>query len=264
MVRVGDSCGCAQGKFAQGSICVSQCQNDELLDKDGNCYTCGLNQVISNGQCVCAAGYTLSSCGVCVLACQADQFTFQGVCATCPLNTVFNVAIKGCACPNGFYKTTSGVCEKLVLQAISCPSGQYFDSSNGCQACSPTCATCKSATQCLTCANAGYLANPQGVCTTICGDGLIVGAETCDTGKSSSPGCSSCQIQSGYTCSGQPSVCRSNAPIVTPPVPQNKTIQDPPISSGAGLSQVGKTSINSNNVYVTLKTNPVFTFNNPT
>lgn len=262
MIKVGDACGCPQGKFAQGSICVSQCQNDELLDKDGNCYTCGLNQVISNGQCVCAVGYTLSSCGVCVLGCQAGQFAFQGACATCPLNTVFNPAINGCTCPSGFYKTTSGVCEKLVLQAINCPSGQYFDSSSGCQACSPSCATCKSATQCLTCANAGYSANSQGVCTAICGDGLIVGAETCDSGKSSSLGCSGCQIQSGYTCSGQPSVCRSIAPTVVQP-PKNETTTKIP-QSGPGLSQVGKASINSNNVYVTLKTNPVFTFNNPT
>lgn len=111
MVRIGDTCTCTQGKIAQGSLCVSQCQNDELLDKDGNCYTCSLNQVISaNGQCVCSAGYTLNDCGVCVLSCLSGQFTFQGACATCPLNTVFNSAINGCSCPNGFYMNTNGVC----------------------------------------------------------------------------------------------------------------------------------------------------------
>ena len=264
MIYNGNSCACPQGKIAQGSLCISQCQNDELLDSDGNCFTCGLNQVISNGQCICSTGYTLSSCGVCVLSCQSDQFSFQGSCAACPLNTIFNSAINGCSCPSGFYMNTYGVCEKLTLQPIACPSGQYFDSSSGCQACSSSCATCKSATQCLTCKAAGFSANAQGVCNPTCGDGIIVSSEGCDTGSSYSAGCLSCQIQSGYTCSGQPSVCRSTAPAPTPtPVP-TPTPTPAPTPASAALAQLGTTNINSNNVFITLKTSQTFTFANPT
>jgi hypothetical protein len=262
----GNTCSCPQGKVAQGSLCISQCQNDELLDKQGNCYTCGLNQVIANGQCVCASGYSFNSCGVCVLSCSANQFAFQGACATCPLNTVFNTAINGCACPSGFYMDTYGVCQKLVLQAVTCASGQYFDSNNGCTACSSSCKTCKSATQCITCATAGYSANSQGVCTAVCGDGLIVASESCDTGSNYSAGCVGCQIQTGYACSGQPSVCQSTTPVQTPSTPSTPTTPVTPTApAGApGLSQLGSTNINSNNVFITLQTNPTFTFQNPT
>jgi Domain of unknown function (DUF4215) len=170
---------------------------------------------------------------------------------------------------------TYGVCQKLTLQPLNCPAGQYFDSNNGCQACSASCQTCKSANQCITCANAGYSANSLGVCTPICGDGIIVGTETCDAGSSSSAGCINCKIQSGYACSGQPSVCRSTAPTpaptpkptpIQPSNPTNPTTPSDPIipSSGSALSQTGKTSINSNNVFVSLKTSQTFTFNNPT
>ena len=71
MVYNGNSCGCPAGKTAQGSLCISQCQNDELLDKDGNCYTCGANEAISRGQCTCQTGYNRNECGVCTLSCSA-------------------------------------------------------------------------------------------------------------------------------------------------------------------------------------------------
>lgn len=276
MIYNGNTCACPAGKISQGSLCISQCQNDELLDSKGNCYTCGLNQIISGGKCVCAAGYTQNSCGVCILSCGSNQFPFQGACATCPLNTIFNSAINGCACPTGYYMDNYGVCQKLVLKAITCPDGQYFDSNNGCTPCNSTCKTCKSATQCLTCASSGYSANSQGVCNPICGDGLIVGSETCDTGNNPSAGCIGCQIQPGYTCSGQPSVCQSTAPPTpaqptTPSVPTMTpsapamTPSAPTAPAGAApLVQVGNANINSNNVFITLQTNPTFTFSNPT
>ena len=188
---------------------------------------------------------------------------FQGACAVCPLNTIFNSAINGCSCPQGFYMDTYGVCQKLQIKPISCSSGQYFDSNNGCVACSSSCATCRSATECISCATAGYVPNAQGACVPRCGDGLIVGNEQCDTGSASSPGCVQCRIQSGYACSGQPSICKSNIPT-----PVNNTIippvEGPNITGGVALAQSGKTSINSNNVFITLKTGTTFTFNNPT
>lgn len=276
MIYNGQNCACPAGKTLVGSSCISQCQSDELLDSNGNCYTCGLNQVISNGKCTCAAGYALSSCGVCILSCQSNQFAFQGGCATCPLNTIFNNAINGCSCPTGFYMDSYGICQQLVLKAITCQDGQYFNSNTGCEACSPTCKTCKSANYCTSCSATGFSANSQGLCVAVCGDGNILGLETCDTGSSYSSGCVGCQIQSGWSCSGQPSVCRANAPVVQPTQPTQPTQPQVPIipetgsgssdtaSNAATLVQVGKINTNSNNVFITLKSNPTFTFANPT
>lgn len=53
----------------------------------------------------------------------------------------------------------------------------------------------------------------------ICGDGKIGGAELCDDGNQlSGDGCNSvCQVEPGYTCTGEPSVCDNNrAPTVDP------------------------------------------------
>ena len=262
----GRSCGCAQGKVLQGMTCVSQCQSDELLDASGNCYTCSTNQVISNGRCVCKTGYSLNSCGVCTLSCGNNQFPFQGGCAICPLNTIYKAEINGCDCPTGYYKDNFGVCQKLVLKPIDCPAGQYFDSNNGCSACPGSCKTCSSATKCTSCATAGYAPNSAGVCTPKCGDGLIIGAETCDTGNINSPGCVNCQITSGYTCAGQPSICKSNTPVtpVTPPTPPTPPTPVTPISNKPHLYQTGVANVNTNNVFITLATNPTFTFRDET
>ena len=54
----------------------------------------------------------------------------------------------------------------------------------------------------------GYTCNGP-VCTTTCGDGIAAGLETCDDGNAvDGDGCSSaCAAETGYTCSGAPSVC---------------------------------------------------------
>nr|WP_237726584.1 Ig-like domain-containing protein [Corallococcus coralloides] len=51
----------------------------------------------------------------------------------------------------------------------------------------------------------------------LCGDGVLGGSEACDDGNQrSGDGCNSvCQVEPGYTCTGQPSVCDNNsAPTV--------------------------------------------------
>lgn len=242
------------------------------MDSNGNCYTCGANQVISNGQCVCISGYSLSSCGVCQLSCASNQFIFQGGCAVCPLNTVYKSEINGCDCPTGYYKDNFGVCQQLVLKPITCNAGQYFDSSKGCITCPGSCKTCSSATVCTACTSTGFAPNGNGVCAPQCGDGLIIGNETCDTGLSYSPGCISCQIQNGYTCSGQPSLCKTNTPTPQPAPTPSPTPTNTTNSSGSGtginnlkgLFQSGNVNVNSNNVFITLKTNPTFNFPSPT
>ncbi|WP_426749800.1 Ig-like domain-containing protein [Myxococcus sp. Y35] len=47
----------------------------------------------------------------------------------------------------------------------------------------------------------------------VCGDGVLGGFETCDDGNQrSTDGCSSvCEVEPGYTCTGQPSVCDDNS-----------------------------------------------------
>ena len=293
----GRSCGCPSGKVLKGSMCVSQCQSDELLDVNGNCFTCGSNQVISNGQCVCSTGYSLNSCGVCTLTCGSGQFPFQGGCAICPLNTIYKAEINGCDCPSGYYKNIFGVCEQLVLRPIDCAAGQYFDANNGCVACPGSCKTCSSANKCDTCATQGYTPNSAGVCTPKCGDGIITSPETCDTGNKYSSGCKNCQVQTGYTCTGQPSVCRPPRPAPSvcgdgvingtetcdtgngpatgcancQVIPNYKCIGQPsvcspsnvtPPPSGKALYQHGPVNVNANNVFATLKTSTTYTFHN--
>jgi hypothetical protein len=40
------------------------CNNDQLVDSNGNCYSCPINSVISNGICVCKKGY-VKNCDTC-------------------------------------------------------------------------------------------------------------------------------------------------------------------------------------------------------
>lgn len=203
----------------------------------------------------------------------------------CPLNTVYKAEINGCDCPTGQYKDLYGVCQQLVLRPINCSAGQYFDQTNGCVACPGSCSTCSSATVCTACATTGFVPNSAGVCTPKCGDGLILGSETCDTGNAFSSGCINCQIQPGFTCTGQPSVCRAPTPVTptpttpsTPSVPSTPSTPSTPSAPSTpstpttpsvptavqSLYQSGTANVNSNNVFITLKTNPTFTFNNPT
>jgi len=79
-----------------------------------------------------------------------------------------------------------------------------------------------------------------------CGDGLISNQEQCDTGSMSQTGCINCIISQGYTCIGQPSIC---TPTVVPP-------------SGDSLTLVGQPNSNTNNVFITLRSTPTFTFPN--
>lgn len=209
----------------------------------------------------------MNSCGVCELSCANNEFTFQGACATCPLNTLYNAATNGCVCPQGFYMDSYGICQKLVLKPIDCPNGQYFDSEKGCVACQGDCKTCKSANVCTACNAEGYAPDSFGKCQPKCGDGLIVGNEACDSGNKYDPGCLNCKIQTNYSCYGQPSVCRST--VTVPSTPAAPTTPSTPVATptaptGVSLTQVGSVNINSNNVFITLKTTPAFTFANPT
>ncbi|MCP3100454.1 Ig-like domain-containing protein [Myxococcus sp. K15C18031901] len=64
----------------------------------------------------------------------------------------------------------------------------------------------------------------------ICGDGVLGGSELCDDGNQlSGDGCNSvCEVEPGYTCTGQPSVCDNNAAPTVEDV-QATTAEDTPV-----------------------------------
>jgi cysteine-rich repeat protein len=198
--------------------------------------------VISNGVCTCQSNYLLNNAtGRCDLACAASQFVYQGRCAQCPLNLIYRPEINGCSCPNGMYLDNYGVCEIIILPPVTCSAGSYFDSVKGCVSCPAGCKTCSSATVCTSCSLNGYSVQ-NNVCAPLCGDGLIVGNETCDN-KGIGQGCSStCQIQPFYVCSGQPSVCIYNGPAVCGDgmIETGETCDDGNSRSGDGCSSTCK------------------------
>ena len=144
------------------------------MDDNGLCYKCPIYEVISTDRkCVCQTNYARnSSNSKCELTCSSGQFKYQGRCAQCPLNLQYRPEISGCACPDGQYLNTYGVCEKVILTPVTCDAGFYFDSSRGCVACLNGCQTCSSANVCLTCTQKGFSVVNR-VCQASCGDGLI-------------------------------------------------------------------------------------------
>jgi len=74
-------------------------------------------------------------------------------------------------------------------------------------------ATCTNTPGVFSCTcNAGF--SGDGIsCATVCGDGIVAGAEGCDDGNATSgDGCHAmCVVEGGWTCGGSPSVCQSGA-----------------------------------------------------
>lgn len=164
---------CPFGKDELGSSCVARCESNELLDKNGNCYSCGQNMVISNGSCICANGYVQDGCGGCKINCRSNEFQFMGLCAICPMSTIYMKDINGCVCPNGYYLDgNTNSCEKSPFVIPDCSIGTFYDSSsNKCSACPSSCISCLLANKCTNCLQ-GYNLR-EGTCQSICGDGLI-------------------------------------------------------------------------------------------
>lgn len=203
------------------------------------------------------------------------------------MNLQYRTEIKGCACPDGLYLNNYGVCEKVTLTPVTCDAGFFFDNNKGCVACPAGCKTCNSATACTACTQNGFQV-VNGLCQTVCGDGVIAGTEQCDDrNKIANDGCSAtCTIENLWNCTGQPSVCQYNGPSVcgngrvekgeecddgnlingdgcsnrcqkeTVPIPSNNT------NTTKGLKLGADVNTNINNVFVVLKTDKVFTFTN--
>lgn len=180
-----------------------------MIDPSGFCYTCPVNEVISNGQCVCKSGYTRSAAnGFCTLVCAANQHLINGRCASCVLNTVYNPTLKACVCPTGSFINLLGVCEAFTPPPVECQAGQYYSSSLGCLSCPAGCKTCESALKCTSCTISTYVPNGAS-CVMPCGNGKKESSEQCDDGNNrNGDGCSStCATEFGWTCNGTPSVC---------------------------------------------------------
>ncbi|AKT38688.1 uncharacterized protein CMC5_028360 [Chondromyces crocatus] len=61
----------------------------------------------------------------------------------------------------------------------------------------------------------GSSAGEGGSSSIVCGDGRVEGAEACDDGNTTpNDGCTSCGIDDGFLCQGQPSVCELSTRIV--------------------------------------------------
>lgn len=110
---------------------------------------------------------------LCENNCKPGQFLYNGRCAVCALNTVYDSSIRACVCPQGFYKDNKGICTQSVIPPIECTEGKYYDAANGCLACPAGCSACKDANTCTKCTIAGLV--PQGSkCVAQCGDGNIL------------------------------------------------------------------------------------------
>lgn len=109
------------------------------------------------------------------------------------------------SCQNGFFCDAAGQCISTSCTPTANPCGTRVcgTATNGtCGAvnCGPNNGLCDPGFEC----NQG-----TGQCITLCGNGIINTDEACDDGNTNNgDGCSNvCQIEGGWTCSGQPSTC---------------------------------------------------------
>ena len=169
---------------------------------------------------------------------------------------VYSPLFQGCSCPQGYYYSSILSLCLSSPDILTCPIGQYINNiTKSCKICSSHCLNCNENNICLAC-EAGYNVNSTtGLCTPICGDGIVVAGEQCDSYNRYDPGCIGCVVSWGYNCVGQPSVC---SPVSVPPSPPPSV--PPPSQQNSSLTLTSTPSISSNNIFITLKTSPVFTF----
>ena len=167
-------------------------------------------------------------------------------CLSCDAVNNFGFSGSACDCVSPYLlQSSTGTCQTCsTLQPMCqlcstettcmlCLTGSYLDGSNQCQPCPVGCTTCSSLTVCTTCDSAsqytlvgtmcqcsvGYTPAPiTGICSAVCGDGLVASSEACDDGNLvNGDGCSStCQIEANYSCfafPGQPSTCSYSQPL---------------------------------------------------
>ena len=138
-------------------------------------------------------------------------------CMTCPMGCTGAMgAISGPTCGDGAVSTANNEeCDGANLNTQTCAGLGFTGGTLTCTGCSFTTSACQ------LCGNnriePGETCEPPGsaTCTATCqsvvnscGNGALNGSETCDDGNTSTgDGCAACSIESGYSCSGAPSVC---------------------------------------------------------
>jgi hypothetical protein len=92
------SCVCFTGLGRTNGVC-GVCAVGTIPDSNGNCAGCSTNQVLYNGQCICANGYISNQYGVCTVCSQVTgAFLVGSQCATCPGNLIYDGT--QCGCPS--------------------------------------------------------------------------------------------------------------------------------------------------------------------
>jgi cysteine-rich repeat protein len=228
----------AEDKNGDGNFDTLDCQGPKGDPATFSTQTCPTNQVMiginSDDTIICQLPATTAACGNGVVEAgeQCDGANLNGnACTTlggtggtlscstaCTLDTA-NCIFTGGACTPGQQvpNQISGDCQQLVCdngQIISTVDDTDLPASNSCMQ-----ATCNAGVPSLTFSSAGAACNSNGgdhcdgagncVTQAVCGNGIVESGESCDDGAlQSGDGCnSSCQIESGFACTGSPSVC---------------------------------------------------------
>ena len=123
---ISTTCDCVTGLGRVNGVC-QVCPAGSSVNANGTCAACGLNQISSNGNCICAPGYIPNQLNVCTqCASVAGSFLVNGQCATCPGDLVYNG--QTCGCLPGSTKIGSK-CH------LSCNSDELVDSNGLCYSC---------------------------------------------------------------------------------------------------------------------------------
>ncbi|CAD8087586.1 unnamed protein product [Paramecium primaurelia] len=218
-------CLCKPFTFYQVNTCVQcnkYCENCYGNSKY-NCLTCveDYHRAISKNQCLCQPGYyddginlpCLPICGDQIVVDQEDcddgnYNPFDG-CHNCKFacNFACDICFNGrCyACKSG-YELYSGDCRSICQNKSLTLLQQCNENTRNCvncqYECSINCIDCHFGI-CLQCnENAGWYAQMDGTCNSICGDGIIVNlTERCDDGNSIPfDGCNFCEFQCDTYC----------------------------------------------------------------
>lgn len=76
-------------------MCIKACPEEMLIDYEGLCYSCLVNEEVRGNICVCKNGFQRRD-GVCKSICKKNEIEVAGVCAYCALNTQYNIMTKRC------------------------------------------------------------------------------------------------------------------------------------------------------------------------
>jgi fibro-slime domain-containing protein len=194
-----DTVKCGDGKI-EGN---EQCDDGNTVSGDGCSSTCTLEPgyvcPIPNSPCVPKCGD-----GIVTPPEQCDDgntVSGDGCSSTCRWESGW-----ACTGPAGHYTCHPTVCGDGVKEGTEgCDPGTgpggIHDTGNGC---SPTCTLEPNCN------------NPGGVCTSTCGDGIVLPLEQCDDGNTvDGDGCSStCQIEPGWQCAQPPLGATISVPVV--------------------------------------------------